>query len=437
MSPASPPVFSADARQTRDLRSIIGDGVFFSVMVGLGETYVPAFALALGLGATAAALVATVPVLLGSLLQLVSPFAVRRAGSYRTWVVACARLQAACFAPLVAAALGMPLGIVGLFAAMAAYWAFSLSTGPAWNAWVGTLVPLELRARFFASRSRWAHVALLGSLLAASFALHGAEGTPRALPLFAGLFTCAALARFASANYLARQSERPGLAREHEALSPPESLRRLRGRPEARLLLSILALTFATHVAAPFFTPYMLGPIGLDYSEFTWVTATVFAARIAALPLLGRLAPRVGISRMLAWSAFAVVPLPALWLVSHRLGWLFALQVLSGVAWGAFEYATLLTFFERIDARSRASVLTLYNVANAAAMTLGSLVGATAFGAFREPPLAYAAVMALSASLRLGAAPLLRHVSAPRGPTAQIPLAAALELEPARAPGGG
>jgi hypothetical protein len=34
------------AAQTRDLRAIVGDGVSFSVMVGLGETYIPAFVLA-------------------------------------------------------------------------------------------------------------------------------------------------------------------------------------------------------------------------------------------------------------------------------------------------------------------------------------------------------------------------------------------------------
>lgn len=403
----APSAAAPNADLTRDLRSIVGDGVFYSVMVGLGETYVPAFVLALGHGATASALVTTIPMLLGSLLQLAAPFGVMRAGSYRSWVVACARLQAAMFLPLVACAFGAPLGVLGLFAVMSAYWGFSLSTGPAWNTWVESLVPFERRARFFASRTRWANVALLASLLGASFALLGAQGTPRALPLFAALFGCAALARFVSANYLARQSEQAGLARAHGALSPRGSLRRLRGTPEARLLLAMLGLTFGTYVAAPFFTPYMLGPVGLDYSEFTIVSATVFLARIVVLQVLGRIAPRVGVPRILAWGAFGVVPLPALWLVSHEFAWLIAIQVLSGIAWGAYEYAMLLTFFERIDVRSRASVLSLYNTANAAAMALGSLIGAAAFGGLAHTAGDYVLVMALSAALRLCAAPFL------------------------------
>ena len=242
----------------------------------------------------------------------------------------------------------------------------------------------------------------------------------------AALFACAAAARFGSANFLSRQSERDGLAREHEALSPLDSLRRLRGTAAARLLLAMLGLTFGTYVAAPFFVPYMLGPIGLDYTEFTIVTATVFVARIAVAPVLGRVAHRVGVPRILLLGAIAVAPLPALWLVSHEFWWLIAVQILSGLAWGAYEYATLLTFFERIEARFRTSVLSLYNAANAGAMVAGNLVGALAFGGFATSAGEYATVMALSFAARLLALPFLRHAPlapAPQEAFVQVPLA--------------
>ena len=83
----------------RDLQSIVADGVLFSVMVGLGESYVPAFALALGFGAVSASLLATLPMLAGGVIQLITPAAIRRLGSYRRWVVLCAQLQALSFAP--------------------------------------------------------------------------------------------------------------------------------------------------------------------------------------------------------------------------------------------------------------------------------------------------------------------------------------------------
>ncbi|MEZ6106012.1 MAG: hypothetical protein R3B96_07835 [Pirellulaceae bacterium] len=57
----------------RNLWACCADGGAFSVMVGIGETYVPAFVLALGLGQVSAALVATLPILAGGVLQMFAP----------------------------------------------------------------------------------------------------------------------------------------------------------------------------------------------------------------------------------------------------------------------------------------------------------------------------------------------------------------------------
>ncbi|MFM8326416.1 MAG: hypothetical protein ACKN9U_16270, partial [Pirellulaceae bacterium] len=58
------------------------DGGFFGLMVGLGETYIPAFALAIGMGEVVSGWIVSIPILLGGLLQTISPWAIRRLGSY-------------------------------------------------------------------------------------------------------------------------------------------------------------------------------------------------------------------------------------------------------------------------------------------------------------------------------------------------------------------
>ena len=78
----------------RNLKAMNADGFSFSVMVGIAETYLPAFVLARGLGEFNAALIATVPVLLGSILQLLAPMALQRLKSYRRFVVMAASIQA-------------------------------------------------------------------------------------------------------------------------------------------------------------------------------------------------------------------------------------------------------------------------------------------------------------------------------------------------------
>ena len=78
----------------RNLNAMNADGFSFSVMVGIAETYLPAFMLARGLGDLNAAMIATVPVLLGSVLQLFAPFLLQRLKSYRRFVVTTASIQA-------------------------------------------------------------------------------------------------------------------------------------------------------------------------------------------------------------------------------------------------------------------------------------------------------------------------------------------------------
>ncbi|HKC50660.1 MAG TPA: hypothetical protein VKF60_07695, partial [Myxococcota bacterium] len=65
------PLGSQAALLRRDLALVHTDAIAASIMVGAGETYIAAFALALGLGDIVAGYVASVPLLAGALLQLV------------------------------------------------------------------------------------------------------------------------------------------------------------------------------------------------------------------------------------------------------------------------------------------------------------------------------------------------------------------------------
>ncbi len=410
----------ADARQRRDLRAIVGDGVSFSVMVGVGESYIAAFVLAVGYGGIAAGLIATVPLLAGAVLQLVTPAGVERLRSHRRWVVLCALLQAASFAPLIVGALLGQIAYWIILLAAAAYWGFGMATGPAWNTWVGTLVPAELRARFFAHRTACANAALFLAFVAAGTTLDRVPPRNGVLLSFALLFALAASARLVSGAFLASQSElRPVIDRPRN-ISIRSFVRRLWNPSEGALLAHLLAMQLAVYIAAPYFVPFMLKQLEMSYATYTALIAAAFAGRILALPQLGRLAHRHGARRLLVWSACGVTPLPALWLVSPDPFYLFALQIAAGVVWGGVELATLMLFFEHIDPSERTSVLTCFNLLNASAIALGSLTGAGLFYGFGEGMTSYVFIMLLSSLARLATLPLLRKV--PSRITSAIPL---------------
>lgn len=413
-----------------DLRAMTSDGIAFSVMVGIGESFVPPFALALGMGDVAAGLIATAPMLVGALLQLVTPWAVARLGSHKRWVVACASLQALTFAPLVFGAATGRFPASALYATVALYWALGMAASPAWNAWAETIVPESVRATYFARRARWCQAALFVGLGAGGALLQLGEGASDPLAPYVVIFALALVARGVSARFIARQSEPHPVPIGDSRLSPAAIRAHLATGGHGRLLVYLLVFQSGVWIAAPYFTPYMLGPLGLDYATFTALTATAFLARVIALPALGRVAHRSGTRRLLWLGSFGIFPLPALWLLSDAVAWLFALQVLSGFAWAAFELATLLSFFEHIPHHARTSVLTIYNLAYATAIAVGGAIGGAILALGGHGLSAYVALMLVSTGVRLLCLRLLRGAPDVVPPSAKPPTMRTLSLRP-------
>jgi predicted MFS family arabinose efflux permease len=344
-------------------------------------------------------------------------------------VVLCASLQALSFAPLIVGALAGAMDIRLVHVAAALYWGLGMSTGPAWNAWATTLVPASLRARYFAGRARGSQVALVVALLVGGLLLEAGRGAGRELDAFAGIFALALVARTISARHLAAQSESRPAPIGETSISPRVIHRHLRTGGHGRLLAYLLCFQLGVWIAAPYFTPFMLGPLDLSYVEFTALTASAFVARVVALPFVGALVDRWGTRRVLVLSSLGIVPLPVLWLVSSHLAWLLALQLLGGAVWAAFELASLLSFFERIPMQGRTSILTVYNLANAGAIALGSAVGGVVLDVLPGGMAGFVVLMVLSTATRLLSLPLLRGVT-DAARTAPVPALRTLTVRP-------
>jgi MFS family permease len=381
-------------------------------MVGIGETYLPAFVLALSASQLACGLVATVPMLAGAVLQLVSPHAVRWLRSYRLWVVGCAVLQALSFLPLVAAALLGRMSLVWLFTVASLYWAAGLAGGPAWNAWVESLVPARLRPRFFARRAQLGQLGLLTGFVAGGLLLHAGAVREKALGTFALLFLAAALSRLVSAFFLSLQREPVAPAHDMASVRTTRLVASLRGSPAVRVLLYMLAVQMAVWTAAPYFTPYMFVHLGFSYHEFMMLACAALGAKVLCLPLLGGICRRWGVNRTLGLSGTLVAVVPALWIIDGGYLYLLILQVFAGTLWAAFELAMLLMFFEKIPKSQRLGLLTIFNVGTAVAIALGALIGGAVLARFGSSREGYHVLFALSAAARL--APLLLLAEMPR-----------------------
>lgn len=400
----------------RNLAAMNADGFLFSVMVGLGETYLPAFVLARGMGALTAAMIATVPMLLGSLLQLMAPLVLQRVQSYRRFVVGTASLQACSMVMLTILALLPDIPAWSVFVPATLYWAAGLATGPAWNTWVEQIVPRKIRSGFFARRSRLSHVGVLLGLVSGGLLLRWSDTADLPVTIFAVLFGVGAVGRFVSAAMLARQTE----ATDRSALRRPvpepvragdrfqAMLLTLRHPgPIGRLVFFLMAVQTAVHISGPYFNPFMLRTMEMSWVHYMGLLSLGFVGKMLSLPWAGRLANTAGADRLLWVGSLGIVPISALWMVSQSIWFLALVQILSGLCWGCYELAMLLQFFRQIPSDRRVGILTLYNLGNSAAMVAGMLIGALILNSLGGTREAYLAVFVASSMFRAAALLLL------------------------------
>ena len=395
----------------KDLRTSTAEGMAASVMVGIGETYLPVFVLALSGSELACGLVTTVPLVIGAVLQLGSPWLMRKCGSYRRWVSLCALVQAATFVPLLVAAFTGHIPLLLVFALVAVYWATVLGGSGPWNAWMETLVPSRVRARYFAWRTRVCQWGIALGFVGGGIALQLADRWGIPLAVFALLFFMASASRFTSAGLLSSQRE-PQPPRCGAASLADGNLPRADRGANGRLLLYLMAAQAAVQIAGPYFNPYMLGELQFSYSIYATVVCAAIVAKILFLPTVGRIADRVGVRRVFWISAAAIVPSSALWIVSADFRYLIAIQIYSGMAWCAFDLATLLLFFETIPRQKRVDVLAFFNLANSAATAGGSLLGAGILAVLGANRHAYLILFALSTIARAAAIVLFVRIPA-------------------------
>jgi MFS family permease len=401
----------------RDLRLVSAEGFSFSVMVGVGESYLAAFVIALGLGDVASGLVSTVPLLIGGAIQLVTPIGLRRFGSRRRWSVLCAGIQAASFVPLIAGAARGALTVELVFASAALYWGAGMAVGPAWSSWMDALVPRAVRTQFFARRSSLAQVGLVVGLVLGGLVLDRAANLGRPLAGFVIVFLVALAARTLSAALLGSQTDlNPPAASSDRGLPALKLILSPPARPSAMLLGYLLALTAAVTISSPFFSAYMLTELDLTYMRYMMLVGSALGAKVIALAFAGHVARRIGLAGMLRVAWVVIVVVPALWLVSDSYGYLVALQVCSGLAWAMHEYATFLLLFETIREGRRVAILTAYNLGNATATVLGSLAGGALLHGVGEGRSGFVMIFVVSTAMRLVAGVLLTQVADRRLP---------------------
>jgi MFS family permease len=352
------------------------DAFLYYLMVGIGETYLPAYVLSIGMNEIFAGILSSLPLMSGAFLQLFTPKGLQKVGSHKYWVVGTATMQALSFLPLIYYSMGHKPGFFTLFLILTLYWAANFAAGPAWNYWMGELVPAEMATRYFSKRTRISQIGLLIGVVAGGIFLQkGVEIAPFS-SVFAGLFAISFACRLASSFLLSKHHFRKEWLEKHNFLGVRASFKIfLNSGIKRKFFLYFLPLQMAVNMSSPFVTPYMLAQLKVDYWTFMLATAMALVGKIACLALIKFKEDDIDPFKLFTVGLIAICPSPILWTLSSSISYIMWLQFMSGMAWGCFEVGLFLILFKDLRQEEKVPVLTIYNLITAAGTIAGTMIG--------------------------------------------------------------
>jgi len=368
--------FSQDPVTERSLRHSLKDAGAFAVMTGIGETYLSAFALFLKATTAQIGLLASLPPMLASLVQLFSAWLGHRTGKRKAIILVGATVQAFAWAPILLLPLLVPEQAVALFiACVVLYHAGAHLGAPQWSSLMGDIVPPRKRGRFFGTRTKLVTATSFFSLLIGGLLLHLYTLREATYWGFATLFCTAGIARLISVYQLSRMTDPTGQVAAMELPIGRDWWDRLRSSNAVRFSLFFALMQFSVAIASPFFTVYMLRDLEYSYLQFTMNTATAVLAQFLTLSQWGRISDVFGNRRVLAVTGLFIPATPLLWVLSTDFWYLIAMQALSGFSWAGFSLAAGNYVYDLIQPQRRATYLAVHNVLASTGICAGALLG--------------------------------------------------------------
>jgi len=374
------PEENIEAQKNRTQSLSIWEGSLWSIMWGLGESYIAPFALFLGAGNLAMAFVGTGPVLINAVAQLGGAAVLDRVGRRKPIILAGILAQSLIYLPLFLLPLLFPAyGIKALIFFIGLYFSMVGLIFPSWMSLMGDVVESTERGRYFANRTRISMYFMVLAMALAGMITNGWESIGHTAVGFGFLFGIAALTRFTCLLFIRHHYDAP---MERVDRTDSFTLRSLLREPHyanfARFTLAAALMNGTTNIASPFFAVYMLRDLQWSYLMFTSCVLTFMLSQTVFVRWWGGIGDRHG-NRVVLQTTGCILPiLPIFWIFSSSYPFLLLVHALSGAVWSGFNLAASNFIYDSMPQQHRARAAGYYNVTNGIFSVIGGmLIGAT------------------------------------------------------------
>ena len=351
------------------------EGIPASIMQSLTDDYSIPLALFLGATPVEIGLLVAIPTLVSSVLQLWASKVVSLTGSRLRCLVTSAAGQAFCLLPIALLPCLTGSWRIGMFIVFVTFFRiFGSLISTVWGSLTSDYLPAEERGRYFGWRSRIIGIAGILGTIWGGVLLFSYRGTLQAIG-FLILVMVAALARFLSAGLMAQMQDLPVVKKPGDYFTFFMFLRRFRESNFVKFVFYVASIMFATNLAAPFFSVYMLHDLHFNYFLFMTIRFASVVAGLISFPIWGRHADAVGNAKILKLTSFLVPAIPLLWMVSSVPAYLICVEIFSGFVWGGFNLCALNFIYEAVSSGKRMRCLSYFAFITGIAIFLGASLG--------------------------------------------------------------
>ena len=343
-------------------------------MLGLTQNYTTPFALAMNASTTQIGFLSGFPAIAMVLTQLVSPILVEKTGNRKRLLLVAAFLHTLMWLPI--------LLIPYIFHSYQVWWliafimmltAFDAIGNAPWNSMMADIVPLAVRGRYFAERSRINNlVALILSFVAGGILQ---VLTKNGFMGFSIIFVGAMISRFFSFYFLSQMVYPSVVVPKTKQASILKLATTLGSTNIGKYIVFNTLMNLSVSFSAPFFSVYMLRDLKFSYLTYVIVNATSVLVMLIFMPFWGKRIDKAGSIKVMKTASFFVPVLPLLWLLSPNVYYICGIQVIGGFGWSGCILALNLFLFDAAPAENRTRYIALSNALMFGGSALGSLLG--------------------------------------------------------------
>lgn len=366
----------------RSLRFSILDGLFTAMMLGVSDTYLIPYGIALGASPSQIAFLSSVPMLIAALLQVRSASITQSIGSRTKLINFMVFFHALAWIPIILIPyIPMVPGTVdgtryhswALLIAVIVFVSFGAFSVPAWQSLMSDYIPTKKRGKYFGWRNRIQGVFTVTVSISAGLVLN--HFGKNSIIGFTVIFTFAMLCRFYAWICLTKMTEPFRHASHDVYFSFLDFLKQMRTSNFAKFVLFVSLMSFSVNISAPLLHIFLLKDIGFNYAAYMIVVTTAMISAFLSQGFWGKYGDHFGNWRALKVATWGIAMIPLLWMFSHHLAYLFFVQLVAGSVWGGFNLLVSNFIMEAVTPEKRIRCLSYFNVMNSFAVVLGAALG--------------------------------------------------------------